>query len=105
MRKGSAANEGTLKPEDGPLASRVTKCRNTLGKESQQQLNNCLSKGEFKNLSPYVDPEGVMRVDGRADKALVSYETRDLTGDHWISRLIIQYAHQLGHPGGGGDSG
>ena len=43
-----------------------------------------------------------MRVGGRVDKALVSYDTRHpmlLPGDHWISRLIIQHAHQFGHHG------
>ena len=103
LRKGSAEDEEALKPEDGPLSPRELQDAETYWiKESQKTLNNCLSKGEFKNLSPYVDPDGVVRVGGRADKALVSYETRHpvlLSGDHWISCLIIQHAHQLGHSG------
>ena len=103
LRKGSAEDGEALKPEDGPLSPQELQGAETYWiKESHKTLNNRLIKGEFKNLSPFVDPEGVVRVGGRADKALVSYETRHpvlLSGDHWISRLIIQHAHQLGHSG------
>ena len=101
--KGSAEEEKTLKSEDGPLSPEELKDAETHWlKESQKTLRNRLSKGEFRNLSPYVDQEGVWRVGGRADKALVSYETRHpvlLPGDHRISRLIVQHAHQFGHLG------
>ncbi|XP_068748959.1 uncharacterized protein [Montipora capricornis] len=95
-----SAEEGIpLKSEDGPLSPEELKDAETFWlKESRDRL----SKGEFRNLSPYVDQEGVWRVGGRADKALVSYETRHpvlLPGDHQISRLIVQHAHQFGHPG------
>ncbi|XP_068742502.1 uncharacterized protein [Montipora capricornis] len=99
-----SAEEGIpLKSEDGPLSPEELKDAETFWlKESQKTLRDRLSKGEFRNLSPYVDQEGVWRVGGRADKALVSYETRHpvlLPGDHRISRLIVQHAHQFGHPG------
>ena len=99
-----SAEEGIpLKSEDGPLSPEELKDAETFWlKESQKTLKDRLSKGEFRNLSPYVDQEGVWRVGGRADKALVSYETRHpvlLPGDHQISRLIVQHAHQFGHPG------
>ena len=71
-------------------------------KELQIGLKNSLSKGEFKNLSPYTDREGIVRVGGRVEKALVSYDSKHpvlLPGDHWISRLIIQHIHQCGHSG------
>ena len=101
--KGSAEEEKTFKSEDGPLSPEELKDAETHWlKESQKTLRNRLSKGEFRNLSPYVDQEGVWRVGGRADKALVSYETRHpvlLPGDHRISRLIVQHAHQFGHLG------
>ena len=102
-RKGSAEGEEALKHEDGPLSPQELKDAETHWlKESQKTLKDSLSKGEFRNLSPYVDPEGVVRVGGRADKALVSYETRHrvlLPRDHWISPLIVRHAHQFGHPG------
>lgn len=92
-----------LKSEDGPLSTEESKDAETYClQERQKTLRDRLSKGEFRNLSPYIDQEGVWRVGGWADKALVSYETRHpvlLPGDHWISRLIVQHAHQFGHPG------
>lgn len=92
-----------MKSEDGPLSPKELKDAETYWlRESQKTLRDCLSKGEFRNLSPYLDPEGVWRVGGRADKTLVSYETRHpvlLPRDHRISRLIVQHAHQFGHPG------
>ena len=99
-----SAEEGIpLKSEDGLLSPEEIKDAETFWlKESQKTLKDRLSKGEFRNLSPYVDQEGVWRVGGRADKDLVSYETRHpvlLPGDHRISRLIVQHAHQFGHPG------
>ena len=76
-QKGSAEGEEALKHEDGPLSLQELQDAETHWlKESQKTLKDSLSKGEFRNLSPYVDPEGVVREGDRADKALVSYETR-----------------------------
>lgn len=101
--KGSAEKGKPLKSEDGPLSPEELKDAEPYWlKESQKTLRDGLGKGEFRNLSPYIAQEGIWRVGGQADKALVSYETRHpvlLPGDHWISRLIIQHAHQFGHPG------
>ena len=100
--KGSAEDEA-LKLKDGPLLPIELQSAETYWiKESQKSLEEGLGKGAFKNLSPYTDPEGIVRVGGRVDKALVSYDTRRpmlLPRDHWISRLIIQHAHQFGHDG------
>lgn len=100
VRKGSAEDEA-LELEDGPLLPIELQSAETYWiKESQKSLEEGLGKGAFRNLSPYTDPEGIVRVGGRVDKALVSYDTRHpmlLPGDHWISRLIIQHAHQFGH--------
>ena len=101
--KDSAEEGKPLKSKDGPLSHGTLKNAETCWlKLSQKTLRGRLSKGEFRNLSPYIDQEGVWRVGGRADKAWVSYETRHpvlLPGDHRISRLIVQHAHQFGHPG------
>jgi len=100
--KGLAVRKAS-NPENGPLSPQELKDAETHWlKESQKTLKDRLSKGEFRNLSPYVDHEGVVRVGGRGDKALVWYETRHpslLPRDHWISRLIVQHSHQFGHPG------
>ena len=53
-------------------------------------------------LSPFKDENGVIRVGGRVDKALVSYETKHpilLPNKHWISYLITHHMHQFGHCG------
>ena len=94
MHKDSAGEGKPLKSEDGPLSAELKDAEPYCLKEGQKTLRDRLSKGEFRNLSPYVDQEGVWRVGGRADKALVSYEIRHhvlLPGDHRISRLITYY--------------
>ena len=71
-------------------------------KEAQKGLHRRMENGEFKNLSPFLDPKGVIRVGGRVSEAIVSYETKHpalLPGDHWISLLITRHAHQYGHSG------
>ena len=71
-------------------------------KRVKKTLAKRLSRGEFKTPSRYTDPEGIVRVGCRADKALVCYETSHpvfLPRDHWISHLIIQHDHQFRHLG------
>lgn len=71
-------------------------------KEAQRDLVSRQAKGEFVQLSPFIDQYGVLRVGGRVDKALVSYDTRHptlLPHKHWISLLITRQMHQFGHPG------
>ena len=61
-----------------------------------------MKKEEFKNLSSFTDEQGVVRVGGRVDQAIMSYDTRQpalLPSDHWISPLITRHAHQHGHRG------
>ena len=61
-----------------------------------------MKKGEFKNLSPFTDEQGVVRVGGRVDQSIMSHDTRHpalLSSDHWISTLITRHAHQHGHSG------
>ena len=63
-------------------------------------MSDHLRKGELKKLRPYTDSDGIVRVGSRADKALVSYETRHpalLPREHWISLLITRHIHQCGH--------
>ena len=57
---------------------------------------------EFKSLSPFLDIKCVIRVGGRVDEAIISYDTRHpalLPNDHWISWLITRHAHQYRHNG------
>ena len=61
-----------------------------------------MERGEFKRLSAFIDTKGVIRVGGRADAAVVSYETRHpvlLPNDHRVSLFIMPHANQYGHNG------
>ena len=87
----------------GSLTAReLERSRNNLIKDVQKSLHSRLKKDDFKMLSPFIDDEGIIRVGGCMDKAIVSYATTHpmlLLHDHKISRLITQEAHQCGHPG------
>ena len=87
----------------GPLAPQeLEKAENYWVKESQKTLQDCLKKGELQQLSPFTDENGIIRVGGRVDEALVSYETKHpamLPRDHWISLLITRHFHQIKHAG------
>ena len=70
--------------------------------QAQTTLYSRLNRGEFKSLSSFKDENGIIRVGGRVDEAIVSYETRYpalLPSDHWISLLVTRHAHQYGHSG------
>ena len=93
--------ENDMKPKEGPLSPQeLQNAENHWIKESQRSLSDRLKKGELKKRSPYTDSDGIVRVGGRVDKALVSYETRNpalLPREHWICLLITSYVHQYGH--------
>ncbi|XP_068717258.1 uncharacterized protein [Montipora capricornis] len=70
--------------------------------QAQATLYSRLDSGEFKSLSPFRDQNGIIRVGGRVDEAVVSDETRHpalLPSDHWTSLLITRHAHQYEHSG------
>ena len=88
---------------DGPLAPKeLGEAEKYWVKESQKTLHDRLKKGELQKLSPFTDENGVIRVGGRVDEALVSYDSKHpavLPRDHWISFLITRHFHQIGHTG------
>ncbi|XP_067041041.1 uncharacterized protein [Acropora muricata] len=90
-----------MKPKEGPLLpEELQEAEHHWIKESQKSLSDRLKKGELKKFSSYKDSDGIVRVGGRVDKALVSYETRHpalLPREHWISLLIIRQVQQCGH--------
>ena len=90
-----------MKPKEGPLLpEELQEAEHHWIKENQKGLSDRLKKGELKTFSPYKDSDGIVRVGGRVDKALVSYETRHpalLPREYWISLLIIRQVHQCGH--------
>ena len=90
------AVEESLTPEE------LEKSRIFWIKEAQKGLEVRVKANELKTLSPFEDKEGIIRVGGRTDNALVSYETRHpalLPYGHRISRLITEEVHQQGHTG------
>ena len=71
-------------------------------KEAQMSLHSRMQKKEFDALSPFLDDKGVIRVGGRVDNAVVTYESRHpalLPYEHRISLLITRHMHQCGHSG------
>ena len=76
----------------GPLVPQeLEKAEKYWVKQSQKSLQDHLKKEELQQLSQFTDKNGITRVGGRVDKALVSYETKHpamLPQDHWISLLI-----------------
>lgn len=97
LRKyGQYGKEGPLTPEE------LQQAEIYWTKEAQTTLHSRLQRGDFKSLSPFTDKDGVIRVGGRVDDIVVSYETKHLSllpSDHWISMLITRQAHQYGHSG------
>ncbi|XP_068682177.1 uncharacterized protein [Montipora foliosa] len=88
--------EGPLMPEE------LAKAEILWIRSAQRSLQKRLENGEFKTLSPFVDGKGIIRVGGRIDKAIVSYEEKHpalLPSNHRISLLIISHMHNCGHPG------
>ena len=88
---------------NGPLTpEELEKAEKFWIREARRDLHRRKEKGEFKSLSPFQDDKGIIRVGGRLDEAIVSYDTKHpalLPSDHWISWLITRHTHQHGHNG------
>ena len=87
----------------GPLsAEEIQDAEEYWAKKAQTGLSDRLEKGDFKTLSPFIDDKGIIRVGGRVDPNLLSYDGKSpvlLPYDHWISTLVTRDAHRVGHPG------
>ena len=87
----------------GPLsAEEIQVSEEYWTKQAQSSLYKRMEKGDFKTLSPFFDGKGIIRVGGRVNPDLLSYEGNHptlLPHDHWISTLITRNAHRIGHPG------
>ena len=71
-------------------------------KFAQSGLSQKMQREDFKTMTPYVDENGIIRVGGRVDPSLLSYDnTRPvlLPYKHWISTLVTRQAHQYDHSG------
>jgi hypothetical protein len=89
--------------ELGPLSTNeLEKSEAYWIKEAQTSLHDRVKSGQLRQLSPFTDEDGIVRVGGRVDQALVSYDTKHpvlLPRNHWISHLITQHSHGIGHTG------
>lgn len=90
-------------PQVGPLMTDELKAAELFWiKKAQASLHARHSKGEFNTLSPIKDEQGILRVGGRVDKAILSYDMKHpilLPHKHPISRLIVEHTHRIGHRG------
>ena len=95
-KQGQVGKEGPLKVTELQYAEFYWQI------EAQKETVKCVQKGELKSLSPFTDEKGVIRVGGRADKALISYDTKHpilLPYKHRLSYLITMHYHMYGHSG------
>ena len=96
-------NEDKPKRDLGPLTrEELQDAEEYWLKQAQSNLSRRLKKGEFKTLSPYVDDKKLIRVGGRVDPSLVSYDNECpvlLPYNHHISKIIVRDAHSIGHNG------
>ena len=68
--KDSQAKKGPLAPKQ------LERSTEFLVKEAQKPLHERLETNELKTLSPFVNEKGVIRVGGRVNEAVTSYETK-----------------------------
>ena len=102
LEKIRQSHEESLVNDESLTPNELESSRNLWIKESQRSLKDRLRKNEFGALSPFTDKEGIIRVGGRIDNALVSYETKHpalLPHNHQISRLIAEEVLRAGHSG------
>ena len=93
-----ARNEET---KEGPLMPReIGEVELYWLKIAQIDLRQKMERGDFKMLTPFRDEKGLIRVGGRVDPCLLSYNNGHpvlLPHKHCISKLITREAHQFGH--------
>ena len=71
-------------------------------KTGQRELHERVEKKVFNMLSPFTDEKEIIRVGGRADKAIVTYDSKHpvlLPKNHHISYLIAKETHETNHTG------
>ena len=76
-----------------------------LRKHEQDGEEGPLDQGRTEKsspLSPFIDDKGIIRVGGRVDEVIVSYDQKHpalLLNEHNISLLITRHMHKYGHTG------
>jgi hypothetical protein len=93
------------KPEDNvdPLTVvELEQAEELLVKTAQKELHERAENKEFNMLSPFTDDKAIIRVGGRVDKAIVTYDSKHpvlLPKNHHTSYLITKDVHQITHTG------
>ena len=94
---GRAESQSNAKIQNGCLTpDELQEAELLWTKDVQKEIQGRVLNGEFKMLSPFKNENGIIRVGGRIDEALVSYETKHpilLPNKHWISYLITHHMH------------
>ena len=102
-RNKCAQSQGNQQPETGPLTGpELETAEDYWLKQMQSSITTRLPKGDFKSLSPYKDSKDIVRVGGRVDPTLVSYDDQRpalLPHNHHLSTLIVRDAHETCHSG------
>lgn len=83
-------------------AQEIAKAEDYWVRSAQSSLHKRLERGDLSTLTPFVDENGIIKVGGRVDPALTSYDNQHATllpYNHWIATLITRDAHQYGHAG------
>lgn len=93
----SQNGNANVRSYEGPLSP--TEIQNAEGhwlKFAQLDLVKRLKKGEFKTLTAFLDVKGIIRVGGRVNLRLFSYDNTHpalLPRKHWISTLVTRHSH------------
>ncbi|XP_022802779.1 uncharacterized protein LOC111340235 [Stylophora pistillata] len=101
-RRIRAKHSGGQRQDGPPTLSELQEAETLWLKEAQKSPYRRMQKKEFDALSPFVDNKGVIRVGGRVDNVVVSYDSRHpalLPYGPSISLLITRHMHQCGHGG------
>lgn len=90
------------KQMDPLSAKEIAKAEDYWVRRAQLSLHKRREKGELSNLTPFGDERGIIKVGGRVNPELISYDNQHSTllpYNHWIATLITRDVHQYGHPG------
>ena len=88
----------------GPLlVDELERAEIVLLKEVQVSLYEQYNGGKLKNLTPFVDEDGLLRVGGRVDKAdFLTYDSKHpvlVPARHPVARMLVLDCHKQSHSG------
>ena len=102
VKKLKARSRKEKDPSEGLTPTDLEEGEKYIFKNVQRSLKARIEKGELKSLSPFIDEHGIVRVGGRIDRAIASFEQKHpalLPYGHHVSTLITRHVHETGHSG------